>query len=79
LDFSTYTDYTSKYPILKKINLVVVGLRQGLKQGEKIGIEKGKKLGVEEGIEKNKIETAKKMQQSGMDAKLIKQITGIDL
>jgi len=63
------------------------GLKLGLKQGEKIGIEKGKKLGVEEGkklgveegIEKNKIETAKKMQQSGMDAKLIKQITGIDL
>lgn len=59
------------------------GLKQGLEQGEQIGIEKGKKLGVEEGekigIEKTKLATAKKMHEAGVDVKLIKQITGIDI
>jgi len=51
------------------------GKKIGVEEGEKIGIEKGKKLGVEE----TKLETAKKMKQAGMEPKLIRQITGIDV
>ena len=39
------------------------------------GIEQGKKTG----IEQNKLETAKLMREEGIDASLIKKITGIDV
>lgn len=42
---------------------------------EKIGMEKG----LEQGIQSNKIETAKKMKDKGLDASLIKEITGLSL
>ncbi len=51
----------------------------GIIDGEKKGIKKGEKIGIEKGIEKNKIETAKKMKQEGMSSELIKKITGISI
>ena len=53
-------------------------LTQSKLEGEKIGIEKGEKIGIEKGIEKNKIETVKKMKQAGIAPELIKKITGIN-
>ena len=59
------------------------GKVDGLVEGEKIGIEKGEKIGIEKGekigIEKEKVEIARKMKASGMSAKLIKEITGLNL
>jgi len=48
-----------------------------LDQAKKEGIEKGMEKGVEKGVEKNKRETALKMRNSGLDIKLIVNITGL--
>lgn len=55
------------------------GEKIGFTKGKKLGVEEGEKIGVEKGIEKNKIETAKKMKQAGMAAELIKQITEVEV
>ena len=59
------------------------GEKAGVKKGEKIGIEKGKaegeKIGIEKGKAEGKIEIAKKMQNAGVSAELILQVTGIDI
>jgi hypothetical protein len=57
------------------------GLKEGVKKGKekglKEGLKKGKEEGLKEGIEKTKKEIGSEMKKSGMDIKLIAQITGL--
>jgi len=57
------------------------GLKEGVKKGKekglKEGLKKGKEEGVKEGIEKRNKEIGLEMKKSGMDIKLIAQITGL--
>ncbi len=48
-------------------------------KAEETGIEKGIEKGIEQGIEKNTRETALKMIKSGLDIKLIANITGLSV
>ena len=57
------------------------GLAKGMEEGLAKGMEEGRELGIEQGIEqgerKNKIETAKKMLETGAEINYIAQITGL--
>lgn len=57
------------------------GRAEGLEEGEKIGLEKGKELGLAEGkelgISQQKMETAQKMRDLGIDTETIYTVTGL--
>ena len=54
-------------------------LKEGLEKGIKQGIEKGIKQGIEQGKTEGKMEVASTMKKSGMDFKLISQLTGLSI
>ena len=49
------------------------------KEGFNEGFEKGIEKGIEQGLKEKSIETARLMKEKGIDASLIKEITGIDV
>ena len=52
---------------------------KGLNQGIVQGVLQGKQQGLSEGIEKNKIDTAKKMLELNMDLETISKVTGLSI
>ena len=54
-----------------------VDIADARKTALKEGLEEGEKLGLEKGINQNKIETAKKMKEKGIDISDIIDITGL--
>lgn len=63
----------------EKMKAEQVGFQKGLEKGIEKGIKKGVKKGIKEGIEKNKIETALKAIQKGLDNETISELTGLSL
>lgn len=55
------------------------GKQLGITEGREIGIKQGIKQGIEQGIEKEKLEIAKKMKGSGMEASTISELTGLNI
>ncbi len=53
------------------------GIKEGKEEGLKEGLEAGKKEGLQVGKKEEKLETAKKMLEKGIDIKTIAEITGL--
>ena len=54
-----------------------IGREKGLKIGREIGLEKGVGKGLEEGLEEGKMETARKLKETGITTDIISHVTGL--
>ena len=63
----------------EKQDLLAGAYDQGVDDGFTKGEAKGRAEGIEQGGEEKSVEIARKMQAAGMDAAVIKQMTGIEL
>jgi len=57
----------------------VLGYKKGIEEGIEKGIEKGREEGREEGIEKQKIETIKRMHKKGYKIEDIAEIVDVSV
>jgi len=78
-----YIEEIRKYEEVKKMPLVmtaeVLGYKKGIEEGIEKGIEKGREEGREEGIEKQKIETIKRMHKKGYKIEDIAEIVDVSV
>ena len=82
-----YIEEIRKYEEVKKMPLVMTaevlgykkGIEEGIEKGIKKGIEKGREKGREEGIEKQKIETIKRMYKKGYKIEDIAEIVDVSV
>ena len=53
------------------------GMKEGMKEGRKEGMKEGMKEGRKEGMREERVRTARKLKEMGMDADFIMQVTGL--